>query len=176
VSDAPDVWSASIPRPSDDWPESLDNPPPTLTTSSWLFPPRTGEVQFAEKWSFVNKKQKNGDPNNPADDQKGDGRDHVVFDPEHKRLLAIVLGAHVIENVELPDPGSGRIASVLTAAELDGALETVRFLRGELSRHSVRFKGLRDESGPDLPKLAEKVRVVLAAADPRDPDQVAHLS
>jgi hypothetical protein len=91
-------------------------------------------------------------------------------------LLAIVLGAHVIENVELPDPGSGRIASVLTAAELDGALETVRFLRGELSGPSVRLKGLPDESGPDLPKLAEKVRVVLAAADPRDPDQVAHLS
>jgi hypothetical protein len=69
-------------------------------TSSWLFPPRTREVQFDEKWSFVDKKPKNCDPNNPADDHKGDWWDHVAFDPEHKLVLAVVPGAHVIENVE----------------------------------------------------------------------------
>jgi hypothetical protein len=74
--------------------------PTTLMTSSWLFPPRTREVQFDEKWSFVNKKQKNCDPNNPADDHKGDWWDHVAFDPEHKLVLAVVPGARVIENVE----------------------------------------------------------------------------
>lgn len=37
------------------------------TTSTWLFPPRTREVQFDEKWVFVAKQQKNGDPTNPAD-------------------------------------------------------------------------------------------------------------
>ena len=74
--------------------------PTTLTTSSWLFPPRTREVQFDEKWSFVNKKQKNCDPTNPADDHKGDWWDHVAYDPEHKLILAVVPGAHVIENVE----------------------------------------------------------------------------
>jgi hypothetical protein len=68
--------------------------------SSWLFPPRTREVQLDEKWSFVNKKQKNCDPNNPADDHKGDWWDHVAFDPEHKLVLAVVPGARVIENVE----------------------------------------------------------------------------
>src|ERR1700684_1243896 len=100
ASAAPDAWSASIPTPSDGWPASSDNMPTTLTTSSWLFPPRTREVQFDEKWSFVNKKQKNCDPNNPADDHKGDWWDHVAFDPEHKLVLAVVPGARVIENVE----------------------------------------------------------------------------
>jgi hypothetical protein len=96
----PDAWSASIPTPSDAWPASSDNILTTLTTSSWLFPPRTREVQFDEKWSFVNKKQKNCDPNNPADDHKGDWWDHVAYDPEHKLVLAVVPGAHVIENIE----------------------------------------------------------------------------
>ena len=96
----PGAWSASIPTPSVDWPASPDNTPTTLTTSSWLFPPRTREVQFDEKWSFVNKKQKNCDPTDPADDHKGDWWDHVAYDPEHKLVLAVVPGAHVIENVE----------------------------------------------------------------------------
>jgi hypothetical protein len=74
--------------------------PTTLTTSSWLFPPRTREVQFDEKWSFVAKKPKNCDTTDPADDHKGDWWDHVAYDPEHKLVLAVVPGAHVIENVE----------------------------------------------------------------------------
>ena len=71
--------------------------PTTLTTSSWLFPPRTREVQFDEKWSFVGKKQKNCDPADPADDHKGDWWDHVAYDPEHKLVLAVVPGARVGE-------------------------------------------------------------------------------
>ena len=71
-----------------------------LTRSSWLFPPRTCEVQFDEKWSFVAKKQKNCDPANPADDHKGDWWDHVAYDPEHKLVLAVVPGARVTESVE----------------------------------------------------------------------------
>jgi hypothetical protein len=55
--------------------------PATLMTSSWLFPPRTREVQFDEMWAFVGKKQKNCDPANPDDDHKGDWWDHVAFDP-----------------------------------------------------------------------------------------------
>ena len=74
--------------------------PTTLMTSSWLFPPRTREVQFDEKWSFVGKKQKNCDPLNPADDHKGDWWDHVAYDPEHKLVLAVVPGARVTESVE----------------------------------------------------------------------------
>ena len=70
-----------------------------LMTRSWLFPPRTREVQFDEKWSFVAKKQKNCDPLNSADDHKGDWWDHVAYDPEHKLILAVVPGARVAESV-----------------------------------------------------------------------------
>ena len=69
-------------------------------TSSWLFPPRTSEIQFDEKWSFVGKKQKNCDPLDPADDHKGDWWDHVAYDPEHRLVLAVVPGARSIENAE----------------------------------------------------------------------------
>ena len=69
-------------------------------TSSWLFPPRTREVQLDEKWSFVGKKQKNCDPLDPADDHKGDWWDHVAYDPEHRLVLAVVPGARSIENAE----------------------------------------------------------------------------
>jgi hypothetical protein len=68
--------------------------------SSWLFPPRTREVQFDEKWSFVGKKQKNCDPANSSDDHKGDWWDHVAYDPEHRLVLAVVPGARSIENAE----------------------------------------------------------------------------
>jgi IS1 family transposase len=73
--------------------------PATLMTSSWLFPPRTREVQFDEMWAFVGKKQKNCDPADPDDDHKGDWWDHVAFDPEHKLVLSVVPGARVTESV-----------------------------------------------------------------------------
>ena len=74
--------------------------PTMLMTRSWLFPPRTREVQFDEKWSFVAKNQKNCDPANPADDHKGDYWDHVAYDPEHKLVLAVVPGARTQENAD----------------------------------------------------------------------------
>ena len=100
ASARPDDSSASIATPSSDWPAPPDSTPTTLTTSSWLFPPRTREVQFDEKWSFVAKKQKNCDPTDPADDHKGDWWDHVAYDPEHRLVLAVVPGARSIENAE----------------------------------------------------------------------------
>ncbi len=69
-------------------------------TNWWSFPPRTREVQFDEKWSFVSKKQANCDPEDPADDHVGDWWDHVAFDPEHRLVLAVVPGARDAENVE----------------------------------------------------------------------------
>src|SRR4051812_1404151 len=70
------------------------------TTSSWLFPPRTREVQFDEKWSFVAKKPEHCDPLDPADEQKGDWWDHIALDPEHRLVVSVVPGARVGENVE----------------------------------------------------------------------------
>jgi hypothetical protein len=51
-------------------------------------------------WSFVAKKQANCDPNDPADDHNGDWWDHVVYDAEHRLVLAVVPGARSIENAE----------------------------------------------------------------------------
>jgi hypothetical protein len=96
--------------------------PATLTTSSWLFPPRTREVQFDEMWAFVGKKQKNCDPADPDDDHLGDWWDHVAYDPEHKLVLAVVPGARVTESVEevvgeVKDRLDGRPPALATSDE-----------------------------------------------------------
>ena len=74
--------------------------PGDSTTSSWPFPPRTEEIQFDEKWSFVFKKQGHCDPEDPADANHGDWWDHVAYDPEHRLVLCVVPGARDVENVE----------------------------------------------------------------------------
>jgi IS1 family transposase len=67
---------------------------------SWSrFPPLTREVQFDEKWAFVAKREKNCDPDDPADDHKGDTRDHVAFDPESRLVVGVVPGERTAENV-----------------------------------------------------------------------------
>ena len=94
--------------------------PTTPTTGSWPFPPRTREVQLDEKWSFVAKKQARCDPDDPADDQKGDWWDHVAYDAEHRLVLAVVPGARSIENAEeavreVDDRTAGRTDVLLTS-------------------------------------------------------------
>ncbi len=74
--------------------------PSKPTTSSWLFPPRTREVQFDEKWSYVGKKAENCDPDNPVDANLGDWWDHVAYDPEHRLVVCVEPGARVGESVE----------------------------------------------------------------------------
>jgi IS1 family transposase len=133
ASDRPDVWSASHRIPSSDWPAPPVNTPTTLTTSSWLFPPRTREVQFDEKHAFVAKKQKNCDPTDPDDDHKGDWWDHVAYDPEHRLVLAVVPGARTIESAEeivaeVKDRLSEQPPALVTSDELPAyasALEAV---------------------------------------------------
>jgi IS1 family transposase len=69
--------------------------------TSWSrFPPRTTEVQFDEKWSFVAKKEANCDRRDPADDHKGDYWDHIAYDPEHRLVVAVVPGARDVEGTE----------------------------------------------------------------------------
>jgi hypothetical protein len=70
-------------------------------TSSWLFPPKTEEVQLDEKWSFVAKKEKHCDRYDPTDEHKGECWDHIAFDPEHRLVLSVVPGKRTAEkNVE----------------------------------------------------------------------------
>jgi hypothetical protein len=65
------------------------------------FPPRTSEVQFDEKWAFVEKKQKTCDHGDPDDDRRGDDWDHVAFDPESRLVVSPVPGKRTAENVRI---------------------------------------------------------------------------
>ena len=50
------------------------------------------EVQFDEKWAFVGKKQKNCDPSDPDDDDKGDQWDHTAIDVDSRLVVSLVVG------------------------------------------------------------------------------------
>lgn len=64
-------------------------------------PHNTKEVQLDEKWSFVEKKEKNCDDNNPDDARCGDNWDFVAIDAEHKLVLEVVNGKHTLENTKI---------------------------------------------------------------------------
>jgi IS1 family transposase len=91
-------------------------------TISWLFPPATREVQFDEKWAFVTKKEKNCDPDDPADRLCGDCWDHVAFDAEHRLVVSVVPGERTAENVrrvvdDYRQRTGGTIPSLITTDE-----------------------------------------------------------
>jgi putative membrane-bound dehydrogenase-like protein len=71
---------------------------------------------------------------------------------------------------------SGRIASVVKAAVVEGDAETATFLRAELARRRVRLKGLPEVATTDRPKAEEEIRVVIAKPDPKNPDQIGNMS
>ena len=84
------------------------------------FSPRTDEIQFDEKWSFVFKKQEHCDPDEPADANHGDWWDHVAYDPEHRLVLCVVPGARDVECVEevvseAKQRTGGRVLRVITS-------------------------------------------------------------
>jgi IS1 family transposase/transposase-like protein len=54
--------------------------------------PETREIQMDEKWSFVAKKEKNRDEDDPEDRSRGDCWDHVAFDPEHRLVVSVIPG------------------------------------------------------------------------------------
>ncbi len=90
--------------------------------NSWLFPPQTREAQFDEKWSFVGKKEKHGDPEKPEDAHRGDNWDHVAFDPEHRLVVSVVPGKRTEERVQqlvqdFKRRTDGRLMNLLTSDE-----------------------------------------------------------
>ena len=63
-----------------------------------------------EKWSFVAKKEKNCDEDDPEDRFRGDCWDHVAFDPEHRLVVSVVPGERTTESVrELVGDVKGRL-------------------------------------------------------------------
>jgi IS1 family transposase len=96
--------------------------PSNSTTNWWLFPPTTREVQFDEKWSFVGKKEKHCDRDDPADDEHGDCWDYVALDPEHRLVVSVVIGRHSAEHVQLLVDNfhrrtEGRLMNLMTSDE-----------------------------------------------------------
>jgi IS1 family transposase len=96
--------------------------PRIFTTSSWLFPPQTREVQFDEKWAFVGKKEKHCKPDNPADARQGDNWDHVAFDPEHRLVVSVLPGKRTTENLQelvndFKRRTQGRVMNLITTDE-----------------------------------------------------------
>jgi len=61
----------------------------------WPFPPRTREVQFDEKWSFVACKKKTCEGD---DERRGDHWDHVAFDAENRLVVSLVAGKRTKKN------------------------------------------------------------------------------
>jgi IS1 family transposase len=53
-----------------------------------------------EKWSFVAKKEKNCDADDPEDRFRGDCWDHVAFDPEHRLVLTVIPEERTAETVQ----------------------------------------------------------------------------
>jgi IS1 family transposase len=93
-----------------------------FTTTSWLFPPKTREAQFDEKWSFVGKKEKHCDPAKPEDAHQGDNWDHVAFDPEHRLVVSVVPGKRTEDKVhhlvqDFKQRTGGRLMNLLTSDE-----------------------------------------------------------
>src|SRR3954468_6356668 len=96
--------------------------PRNSTTTSWLFPPETREVQVDEKWGFVAKKEASCHPLDPLDRLCGEDWDHTAVDAESRSLLALVPGkrngetcAKLIEQVH--DRTGGRTDIVITSDE-----------------------------------------------------------
>ncbi len=125
------------------------------TTKSWLFPPKTREVQFDEKWSFVGKKEKHCDPNEPADAHQGDNWDHVAFDPEHRLVVSVVPGKRTEDKVhrlvqDFKVRTGGRLMNLMTSDEYP-AYKTALFDAYAVEKPSART------GRPGRPKKPVKV-------------------
>src|SRR3954470_20112273 len=72
--------------------------------------PQTRELQMDEKWSFVAKKEKNCDEDNPEDRFRGDCWDHLALDPEYPLVVSVAPRGRNAESVrELVDDVKGRL-------------------------------------------------------------------
>lgn len=99
--------------------------------SWWLFPPRTREVQFDEKWAFVGKKQKHCNPDDPQDQRQGDHWDHVAFDAEHRLVVSVIPGKRDAAKThqlvrDFQRRTAGRLMNLLTSDEYPVYAEAIR--------------------------------------------------
>jgi IS1 family transposase/transposase-like protein len=84
--------------------------------------PETREIQMDEKWSFVAKKEKNRDEDDPEDRFRGDCWDHVAFDPEHRLVVSVIPGERTAESAQelvsdVKERLGGRTPALITTDE-----------------------------------------------------------
>src|SRR5262249_45607839 len=108
--------------------------PQPCTTNSWLFPPKTTEVQFDQKWSFGRKKQKHCRPGELC---CGDCWDHVAFDPQHRLVLSVVVGPRIAGWAELlvrdvQRRTAGRLLNLMTSDEHPAYAKALREVYGQV--------------------------------------------
>jgi IS1 family transposase len=122
------------------WPDSvasLDLTPNSSTMNSWLFPPRTREVQLDEMWSFVDKKEKHCDKTNESDDEHGDNWDHVAIDAENRLVLSVVPGERTLATTqqvvnEVKERLGDRIPNLITTDEYSAYQTAIEQAYGEV--------------------------------------------
>jgi IS1 family transposase len=106
--------------------------PSSCTTSWWLFPPATSEVQFDEKWAFVGRKEKNCDPGDP---HRGDCWDHVALDPETRLVVSLVVGKRTADAThalvaDFRRRTGGRVMRLMTSDEYPAYPDAIRAAYG----------------------------------------------
>jgi hypothetical protein len=104
---------------------------------SWSgFPPLTTNIQIDEKWSFVGKKEKNCDPDQPADDRQGDCWDHVALDADSRLVLEVAVGRRTADLARQLLDGvrrrlGGRVPERITSDEYAAYPEVILAVFGE---------------------------------------------
>src|SRR5262249_46237019 len=98
--------------------------------------PETRELQMDEKWSFVAKKEKNCDEDDPEDRFRGDCWDHVAFDPEHRLVLAVIPGQRTGATVQdlvqdVKERLDGRTPELITTDEYAPYKEAILEVYGQ---------------------------------------------
>jgi IS1 family transposase len=84
----------------------------------------------------VAKEEKNCDPTDPADDRKGDCRDYVALDPEHRLVVSVVPGERTAENVvavveDFKHRTGGRLMDLITTDGYPAYQEAILNAYGE---------------------------------------------
>ena len=108
--------------------------PSNSTTNWWLFPPKTNEVQFDEKWAFVAKKEKNCAEGESC---RGDCWDHTAIDPETRLVVSLKIGKRTAEAAtelvrDFHQRTGGRVMRLITSDEYPAYPDAIRTVYGRV--------------------------------------------
>jgi IS1 family transposase len=89
-------------------------------------------VQFDEKWSFVERKEKHCQP---EDTHRGDCWDHTALDPESRLVVSLVVGKRTAEAVsevvgDFHRRTGGRVMRLMTSDEYPAYVDAIRSAYG----------------------------------------------